>query len=202
MTIRAGYFGVCIRFSTQDWTCHKDAASFATIVNTSQDPLDLVSKSMVFRDSIVFSGLVYVRNLRFGTSIYSNESYSFVSVALGAVCILLMAAFPTWREELDSTGEGEDREIKDFPSRNLTRSICAISAATILFALLSSLWQHVAAVAFTTTVQNMAYGSVKSQVGAAAIALGWGSLALYIAAFCAILVLILSLQILDQLTDD
>ena len=59
--VRTGYFGVCIASSDQDWTCHKDARSFATIANATQDPLDLLSNSMVFRDGIIFSGLVYVK---------------------------------------------------------------------------------------------------------------------------------------------
>lgn len=92
--------------------------------------------------------------------------------------------------------------MKPFPSRALGKTLCAILAAAFLFALLSSLWQHTAAVAFTTTVQNMAYGTVKSEVGAAAIGLGWASLALYIAAFCAMVVMIVSIQLLDRLTDD
>lgn len=48
----------------------------------------------------------------------------------------------------------------------------------------------------------MAYGTVKSEVGAAAIGFGWASLALYIAAFCAMVVMIASIQLLDRLTDD
>ena len=58
MTIRAGYFGVCIRSGSHDWACHKNANAFATIVNVTQDPLNLVSNAIVFRESIVFSGLV------------------------------------------------------------------------------------------------------------------------------------------------
>ena len=48
----------------------------------------------------------------------------------------------------------------------------------------------------------MAYGSVKSEVGPRAIGFGWVSLALYIVAFIAILVMILSIRILDRLTDE
>ena len=101
---------------------------------------------------------------------------------------------------MDETGS--DREVKPFPSRALTRSTCAFLAAAILFALLSSLWQHTAAVAFATAVQNMAYGSVKSEVGAMAIGLGWASFGLYVVAFCVVLVEILSIQILDDLIDE
>ena len=92
--------------------------------------------------------------------------------------------------------------MKPFPSRALSKTLCAILAAAFLFALLSSLWQHTAAVAFTTTVRNMANGTVKSEVGAAAIGLGWASLALYIAAFCALVVMIVSIQLLDSLIDE
>lgn len=123
-----------------------------------------------------------------------------ISIALGLVCILLLTTFPHWKSDIDNTGL--ENELKPFPSRKVFSTIYAILAATILFALLSSLWQHVAAVAFTTTVQNMAYGSVKSEVGAAAIGLGWASLALYVVALCAMLVLTLSIRILDRLTDE
>lgn len=64
MTIRAGYFGVCIKSSMQEWICHKDANSFATVVNTTQDPLNLISHSIRFRESIVFSGLMYARSFQ------------------------------------------------------------------------------------------------------------------------------------------
>ena len=84
--------------------------------------------------------------------------------------------------------------VKPFPSRTLVKTLCGILAAIVLLALLSSLWQQIAAVAFTTTVRNMAYCSVKSEVGAAAIGLGWASLALYVVALCAMLVMFFSLR--------
>lgn len=74
--------------------------------------------------------------------------------------------------------------------------------AASLLALISSLWQHIAAIAFATTAQNMAYGSIKSEVGPAAMGLGWASVALYVVASCFILVLVLSLMFLDTLTED
>lgn len=114
--------------------------------------------------------------------------------------MLLLATFPAWHQEIDETGSATD--VKPFPSRALTHSICAFLAVAILLALLSSLWQHTAAVAFATAVQNMTYGSVKSEVGAMAIGLGWASLALYIVAFCVVLVESLSIHILDTLIDD
>ena len=73
MTIRAGFFGVCVKSSIQDWTCRKDAKSFATIVNVTQDPLNLVSNSIVFRERIVFSGLLYVTNWKHNIEIILTE---------------------------------------------------------------------------------------------------------------------------------
>ena len=61
MSIRAGYFGICIRSGNEHWTCHKNANSFASIVNVTQDPLNLVANSMIFKDSIIFSGLMYFK---------------------------------------------------------------------------------------------------------------------------------------------
>ena len=92
--------------------------------------------------------------------------------------------------------------MKPFPSEPISRLICGILFVASFLALLSALWQHTAAVAFATTVQNMAYGSVKSKVGAAAIGLGWAALALHILAFLPILIMIEYIRKLDLLTDD
>ena len=190
MTVRAGYFGVCIRTSIQDWNCRKDAKSFAAIVNVTQDPLDLVSNSMVFRESIIFSGLLYVTNWQYEMETILT-GFSFITIALGIICVPLLATLPLWHAELDGTNVVE---VKPWPSRALTKTVCGILAAAVLLALISSLWQHIAAVAFTTTVRKMAYGSVKSEVGTAAIAFAWVSLALYIFALCAMLVMTVSLR--------
>ena len=72
MTVRAGYFGICIKSSNQDWVCHKDATSFAKIINATQDPLDLISKSIVFRHSIIFSGLLYARSPQHETGVFNG----------------------------------------------------------------------------------------------------------------------------------
>ena len=126
--------------------------------------------------------------------------HRFISIGLGVLCVFLLATYPTWHPEIDDTGQ--EREVKPFTSQLLTGSLCGLLAAAILLALISSLWQHVAAVAFQTIVQDMAYGSVRGEVGAAAIVLGWGSLVLYIVAFIVMLLYVLSVRILDALADD
>ena len=64
LTVRTGYFALCIRSRDQDWICRKHAQSLQTLVNVTQDPLDLVSRSTAFRDSIIFPGLVYATESR------------------------------------------------------------------------------------------------------------------------------------------
>lgn len=182
LTVRVGYLGLCIRSSGNEWSCHRDRNFLATRINATQDPLNLLSNSIGFRDKTVFSGLI------------------FISVTLGFLCIPLLATFPSWHEEVDE--DGSTREVKPFPSTPLLQVICGMLFVASVLTLVSSLWQHIAAKAFATTAQNMAYGSVKSDVGAAAIGLGWASLALYMVAFTSTLVMFFNIRILDQLTDE
>ena len=74
-------------------------------------------------------------------------------------------------------------------------------AATILaslLALVSMVWQHTASVAVTTTVQSMGYGTIKSDIGAAAMALGWLGFGGIVIVAIAVLVMVL---IIDWLHD-
>ena len=64
------------------------------------------------------------------------------------------------------------------------------------------MWQHTASVAAATTAQDMTYGAVKSQLGAASMTLGWIGLALLVVPTLGLLVMILSISLLDRLTDD
>ena len=62
------------------------------------------------------------------------------------------------------------------------------------------LWQHTASVAAASTAQDMAYGTVRSEVGFNAMALGWAGLALLIISAVWQMVVILSIDVLDRLT--
>lgn len=75
-------------------------------------------------------------------------------------------------------------------------------AAVVLFSLVSCLWQHTAAVATVMSVQNMAYGWVKGQVGPAAMAFSWIALAAYLITLCGIGVMVISIRLLDELVKD
>ena len=92
--------------------------------------------------------------------------------------------------------------MKPFPSRLALLTVGGMLLTASLLAMISSLWQHIAAIAFATTAQDMGYGSIKSEVGAVAMGLGWASWALYIVALSFILVMIISISILERLLDE
>lgn len=112
----------------------------------------------------------------------------------------ILATFPGWHEETDENGS--ERDVKPFPSRPLSRIALAALTLASLLALVSMMWQHTASVAAATTAQDMAYGEVKTHVGAIAMALGWIGLAFLAIPAIGLLVMILSITLLDRLTDD
>lgn len=71
-----------------------------------------------------------------------------------------------------------------------------------IFVLVSVLWQHTASVAASQIAQDFGNGSVLSGVGTAAMVLGWFGFALLIVVTIGLLVMILSIHLLDKLTDD
>lgn len=68
--------------------------------------------------------------------------------------------------------------------------------------LVSVLWQHTSSVAAAQVAQDFGNGSVKSGVGTAAMVLGWFGFSLLIIVTIGLLVMILSIHLLDRLTDD
>lgn len=111
-----------------------------------------------------------------------------------------MSTFPVWHEEIDETGSV--RYVKPFPSRSVSQIGCGMLAMAVLCIMISSLWQHTASVASATTAQNFAYGFVKSEVGAAAMGIGWALLGAYFVVLLYLCIMILSIQLLDRLTDE
>ena len=60
LIVRTSYFGMCI--STTDgahWACSRETTVLSSGLNSDQDPLDLILIAALFRDNIVFSGLMY-----------------------------------------------------------------------------------------------------------------------------------------------
>ena len=64
------------------------------------------------------------------------------------------------------------------------------------------MWQHTAAVAASTIVQDLGNGSVKSGVGTVAMILGWFGFGLLVVVTLGLLLIILSISFLDRLADE
>lgn len=78
----------------------------------------------------------------------------------------------------------------------------ALSLLSAVFFLVSALWQHVAAATCASLVGTVTDGRLQGSVGGVSAALAWLAFALAMVVFGGLLVLILSIRILDRLTDD
>ncbi|KAI9845419.1 MAG: hypothetical protein M1837_004897 [Sclerophora amabilis] len=179
---RVGYFGICINPDGGAWLCSNNASSLAGQVSVDQDPLNLIWVAATFKDSIVFPYLIIV------------------AIILAFICLLLLATFPGWHEEIDEHGSMEEK--KPFPSRAVSQVALAIIFVASIFVLVSVLWQHTASVAAATVAQDLGNGSVRSGVGTTAMILGWFGFALLIIVTIGLLVMILSMHLMERLTDE
>ncbi|KAG7009017.1 CDP-diacylglycerol--serine O-phosphatidyltransferase [Physcia stellaris] len=182
LEVRVGYFGICINPDGGAFLCSNNASSLAGQVSVDQDPLNLIWVASTFKDSIVFPYLIIV------------------AIVLAFITFLLLATFPGWHEETDE--RGSERDVKPFPSRPVSQVALALIFIASVFVLVSVLWQHTASVAASTIAQDLGNGSVKSGVGTTAMILGWFGFALLIIVTIGLLVMILSISLLDRLTDD
>ncbi len=130
----------------------------------------------------------------------ADRCNSIVAIILAFVCFLLLATFPGWHEEVDDHESVKD--VKPFPSRPVSQIALALIFIASVFVLVSVLWQHTASVAASTIAQDLGNGSVASGVGTTAMILGWFGFALLIIVTIGLLVMILSISLLDRLTDD
>ena len=58
LEVRAGYFGLCVRYQSGVWLCSSDSAGLAREFQAYQDPLNLIWVQARFKEGIVFSGLM------------------------------------------------------------------------------------------------------------------------------------------------
>lgn len=128
-------------------------------------------------------------------------STSIIALILAFFTFLLLATFPGWHEEHDAR-TGSDIDIKPFPSRPVSQVALALIFISSIFVLVSVLWQHTASVAAAQVAKDFGNGSVKSGVGTSAMVLGWFGFALLIIVTIGLLVMILSIHLLDKLTDE
>jgi hypothetical protein len=122
------------------------------------------------------------------------------SIILPAAAILLLSTFPGWHSEYSETGS--EVEVNPFPSRLASQLAIACLGVSTIFSGISVLWQHIAAVAVATSTTALIGGAVKSHVGTASMALAWAAMLLLAISTAGVLVMILSIALLDRLTDD
>jgi len=93
----------------------------------------------------------------------------------------------------------EDIEILPFPSKRVVviTLICSFCAA--FMALVSSLWQHSAAVATKYSTLAIGYGNISTATGAGPIVLGWIATTLLMLLTIGMFVMLVSMIILDSL---
>ncbi|KAM3417786.1 hypothetical protein BST61_g6014 [Cercospora zeina] len=184
LEVRVGYFGICVNQDSGDsYLCSNNATLLAEQISIDQDPLNLIWIANTFKNSVVFPYLLII------------------AIVLAFITFLLLATFPGWHEEHDAR-TGSDIDIKPFPSRPVSQVALALIFIASIFVLVSVLWQHTASVAAAQVAQDFGNGSVRSGVGTSAMVLGWFGFALLIIVTIGLLVMILSIHLLDKLTDE
>ena len=182
LEVRVGYFGVCVNPDGGSFLCSNNVTLLAEQINIDQDPLNLIWVAETFKNSVVFPYLLII------------------AIVLAFITFLLLATFPGWHEE--HTRDGSDVDVKPFPSRPVSQIALAMIFIASIFVLVSVLWQHTASVAAAQVAEDFGNGSVKSGVGTTAMVLGWLAFALLIVVTIGLLVMILSISLLQKLTDD
>ncbi|PGH01420.1 hypothetical protein GX51_05227 [Blastomyces parvus] len=180
--VRVGYFGICVQPTGGAFICNSNATALADILQSEEDPLNLVWVAATFKDAVVFPYLIIV------------------AIILAFFCFLLLATFPAWHSEIRE--DGEELEVKPFPSRPVSQASLALIFISAVFILVSVLWQHTASVAASTIAQDLGNGVVRSGVGTSAMVLGWFSFAFLVIVTIGLLAMILSISMLMSLTDD
>lgn len=180
LNVRVGYFGICIQVGGGAYMCNQNATALADLVSVEQDPLNLIWVASTFKDAVIFPYLLII------------------AIILAFLTFILLATFPGWYTKKE---DGFEHEVKPFPSRAVSQVALATIFIASVFVLVSVMWQHTAAVAASAVAQDLGNGSVKSGVGTSAMVLGWFGFALLVIVTLGLLVLILSIQLLDELTD-
>ncbi|PSN65956.1 hypothetical protein BS50DRAFT_554048 [Corynespora cassiicola Philippines] len=182
LEVRVGYFGVCVRQRGIVWLCSSDSSGLAEQIGPENDQLNLIGLALKFQNDVLFSGTL------------------FMTIILGFLACLLLATFPGWHKERDETGS--DINVKPFPSRNALQLALSCLFVASVCGLIASLWQHIGSVGAAAMAESANYGNVKSEIGAGAMAMSWIAFALLMVACIGVLVMMLSIIVLDHLTDN
>lgn len=120
---------------------------------------------------------------------------------LSLLATIGLFTFPGWQEEVD--GETGDLIVmKPFPSRRITFILVVLTGFASGLAFAASLWQHTTASAIASLTETVSHGTVGASVGGAAVALVWFPFALSFTVFLGIFVMVISIAMLDRMTDE
>ncbi|KAJ8064150.1 hypothetical protein OCU04_006504 [Sclerotinia nivalis] len=179
VTIRTGFRGMCLTLDEASWDCSESAKILANMFGTSGetnlDPLNIIRIADTVRKRIAFDGLLYI------------------SLTFALITITILSFIPSWKTEKDSD-TGSEREVKPFPSRKISNTVCAASGSAAIFAFVSVLWQHLAAVSALKIIENMSYGGLMGKVGTNSMVVGWLGVLMLWLAFMGCLLMVLSLR--------
>lgn len=112
-----------------------------------------------------------------------------------------LSTFPNWSVEVDAR-TGSEIDIKPFPSRPVSRAAAAALELGSLILLVSAMWQHVAAASAASMISTSLPGQLETHVGPAAVALAWIAFAMAALPAVGIEIMITSIKLLDELTDE
>ena len=131
----------------------------------------------------------------------SVHACRFVALPLAFVCLVLLLSFPGWHTVVNTEAnpEGSEADVKPFLSRAVALISLSIISISSIFSFISILWQHIASAVAATTTQSLSYGSVKGQVGASAMVLGWVSVALIMVVTVALVPMVFSIRVSSEL---
>lgn len=183
LAVRVGYFGMCVQQPGGLWLCSSSADELLEQIGGNNDPLALIKTGSKFREEVLFSPML------------------FISVVLSCLAMLLLATFPGWHEETDET-TGSLVDVKPFPSRPVSQVALLFSFISSVLMLVTSLWQHVGCVGAATLAESAYYNNIKAEVGSGAMIMVWGSFTLTIVTMISLVAMIISIVILDRLSDE
>lgn len=183
LEVRTGFFGMCVRQRGVVWLCSADSNGLREQIGSENDPLDLIGTTAHFKDDVLFSGLL------------------FMAIVTIFAAFIMLSTFPGWHEERDEL-TGSDVDVKPFPSRPVSQAALACCFVAAVLLLVSSLWQHVGAVGAAAMADAAYFGNVKTAIGSTSMLLSWISFSVATVSTIALLVMIISIVVLDRLTDD
>ena len=124
-----------------------------------------------------------------------------MSIILTFIAFCLLYTFPGWHYEHDDE-TGTDIDVKPFPSRPVAQLVLMTSLPSAVFALIAALWQHTGAISTASAIRSVYYGNVSVSVGTVSLVLMWGSFVAMAVVAIGMYVMLLSMSVLDRLTDD